>query len=88
MSIYDFQVKAQDGSEVSLADYKGKVLLIVNTATGCGFTPSMTRCRISTTPTRRTGWRSWISPATSLASTPPAATRRDRSSPALNPPPP
>ena len=39
MSIYDFTVKAQDGGEVSLADYKGKVLLIVNTATGCGFTP-------------------------------------------------
>ena len=38
-SIYDFKVKAQDGSEVSLADYKGKVLLIVNTATQCGFTP-------------------------------------------------
>ena len=39
MSIYDFKVKAQDGSEVSLSDYKDKVLLIVNTATGCGFTP-------------------------------------------------
>jgi glutathione peroxidase len=39
MSIYDFKVKAQDGSEVSLADYKDRVLLIVNTATGCGFTP-------------------------------------------------
>ncbi len=39
MSIYDFTVKAQDGTDVSLADYKGKVLLIVNTATGCGFTP-------------------------------------------------
>ena len=39
MSIYDFKVKARDGSEVSLADYQGKVLLIVNTATGCGFTP-------------------------------------------------
>ena len=39
MNIYDFKVKAQDGSEVALSDYKGNVLLIVNTATDCGFTP-------------------------------------------------
>ena len=39
MGIYDFVVKAQDGSDVKLSDYAGKVLLIVNTATGCGFTP-------------------------------------------------
>ena len=39
MSIYDFTVTAQDGRQVSLADYRGRVLLIVNTATGCGFTP-------------------------------------------------
>lgn len=39
MNIYDFTVKAQDGSDVSLADYKGKLLLVVNTATECGLTP-------------------------------------------------
>lgn len=38
-SIYDFKVKKRDGSELDLADLKGMVLLIVNTATGCGFTP-------------------------------------------------
>ncbi len=39
MNAFDFTVKAQDGSDVALSDFKGQVLLIVNTATGCGFTP-------------------------------------------------
>ena len=39
MNVYDFTIKTRKGEEVSLADYKGKVLLIVNTATACGFTP-------------------------------------------------
>lgn len=38
-NIYDFTVTKPDGSTQSLADYKGKLLLVVNTATGCGFTP-------------------------------------------------
>ncbi|HLR03449.1 MAG TPA: glutathione peroxidase [Virgibacillus sp.] len=39
MSIYDFSAKTIDGEEKSLGDYKGKTLLIVNTASKCGFTP-------------------------------------------------
>ncbi|MBR6100836.1 MAG: glutathione peroxidase [Ruminococcus sp.] len=39
MSIYDYKVKKRKEGELDLAELKGKVLLIVNTATGCGFTP-------------------------------------------------
>ncbi len=38
-TVYDFTVKDMKGNDVSLSEYQGKVLLIVNTATGCGFTP-------------------------------------------------
>ncbi len=39
MNIYDFEVEKRNGEKLDLKDLKGKVLLIVNTATGCGFTP-------------------------------------------------
>ena len=39
MSIYDCFIVDRNGKEISLNEYKGKVLIIVNTATGCGFTP-------------------------------------------------
>ncbi len=38
-SVHDFSAKSLSGEDVSLADYRGKVLLIVNTASKCGFTP-------------------------------------------------
>lgn len=39
MSIYDYKLVDGQGNEVSMKDYEGKVVLVVNTATGCGFTP-------------------------------------------------
>ena len=40
-NIYQFKVRKIDGEEVNLSSYNGKVLLIVNTASGCGFTPQL-----------------------------------------------
>ena len=39
MSVYDYSIVDREGKEIKLNDYNGKVLIIVNTATGCGFTP-------------------------------------------------
>ena len=39
MSAYDYKVKTRKGEELDLSKFRGKVTLIVNTATGCGFTP-------------------------------------------------
>ena len=39
MNIYDFTVKDAEGNDISLDRFRGKAMLIVNTATGCGFTP-------------------------------------------------
>jgi len=42
MSVYDFQARGIDGSDVSISQYRGNVLLIVNVASKCGFTPQYT----------------------------------------------
>ena len=39
MNLYDFTVKTRKGADVALSDFAGKVVMVVNTATGCGFTP-------------------------------------------------
>ena len=43
MGFYDFEIFTAKNEKVSLKDYAGKVVLIVNTATGCGFTPQYTQ---------------------------------------------
>lgn len=39
MSIYDYEITCQDGSKKSINEFAGKTILIINSATGCGFTP-------------------------------------------------
>ena len=65
--IYSFTVTTGTGEELNLADYKGKVILIVNTATGCGLHHSMRRSNSCTRTTMTRGSRFWISHATSSA---------------------
>lgn len=47
MNAFDFTVEVQDGSKVELSKFKGKVLAIVNTATGCGFTPQYSKVDVN-----------------------------------------
>ncbi len=76
-TVYDFTVKDRKGNDVRLSEYKGKVLLIVNTATGCGFTPHYDPLEAMYKELRDTrALRSSISPAISLPIRRPAARTR------------
>jgi glutathione peroxidase len=78
MSVYQFWAKLNNGLDKSFADYKGEVLLIVNTASQCGFTPQYKACRSFMPGIATRVSRSLASPATSLAIRNPAATQRSR----------
>ena len=55
-TIYDFKALTSKGKELDFAQFKGKVLLIVNTASKCGFTPQFKGLEELTSDTRTAGW--------------------------------
>ena len=75
-TVYDFTVKDRQGNEVSLSEYRGKVLLIVNTATGCGFTPHYEPLEAMYKEMKDQGFEILDFPATSLPIRPPATRTR------------
>ena len=86
-TVYDFTVKDRKGKDVSLKEYANEVLLIVNTATKCGFTPQYDELealykswRHSTKSTMLKASRSLTSPVISSDSRLPAPTRASMSS--------
>ena len=78
--IYDYTVTTAKGEELKLSDYRSKVILIVNTATGCGFTPQYAPIEKLYEDYHDQDWRSWISPATSSADRRRGQTRRSTNS--------
>jgi glutathione peroxidase len=64
-TIYSFSAKDIKGQEVSMDDYRGKVLLIVNTASKCGFTPQFEGLQSLHDELGNAGLRCWASPVIS-----------------------
>ena len=87
-SLYDFSVLNQDHQETPLETYRGKILLIVNTATGCGLTPQYQGLQELYERYQEQGLRFWTSLAISLWDKHQAAQRKSTPSVAyiINPP--
>ena len=75
-NVYDFEAQTIDGHTVALSDYQGKVLLIVNTASACGFTPQFAGLEKLHQEFASQGLGCWVFPATSLAAKTQAATKK------------
>ena len=75
-SVYDIPVHRISGESTSLAEFRGKVLLIVNVASKCGLTPQYTPSKTSTPDSKTPASSSSASPPTTSAARSPAPTRR------------
>jgi glutathione peroxidase len=75
-TIYEISAKTLDGQEKPLADYAGNVLLVVNTASNCGFTPQYRGLESLYRKYHSQGFAVLVSPATNLAPRSPATHRK------------